>query len=233
MFNSIKKFFVSSKAQLNVIKENTDVQSVLENDERVKHSDLFEIVIVLDESGSMNSVRKQMIDSINDFLLEQKQISERPAAFTLVRFSDIVTRGDANVPLVEVSPLTMEDYSPDGYTALYDAVGSTINWFREEKEVLMVIVTDGQENASTKYKKDEVLRMTEEKKTTGWSFVYLSCDLESARQGDGIGLANCAQTTNQVMRQENLGCYMSSNLSKAVGNYRKNKISVQSQLNNQ
>jgi Mg-chelatase subunit ChlD len=129
----------------------------------VDHTDNYKIVVVLDESGSMESIGAQMRKALDDLIKEQKQIKERPCNFTLVKFNNDVRRVVKNKSLSNVRDLTIEDYNPNGSTALYDAIGDTINWFRYERDVLMVIITDGQENASRKYKKDNITKMIKEK----------------------------------------------------------------------
>ncbi len=116
--------------------------------EPVDSNNFFKIVIVLDESGSMESVKDSIRNSINDLIQEQKQIKSRPATFTLVKFNENVNRVIKNKPLDSVDLLTSVDYRPNGATALYDCIGDTIDWYRNEKVVLTVIVTDGQENGS-------------------------------------------------------------------------------------
>lgn len=200
--------------------------------EPVDSNNFFKIVIVLDESGSMGAVKDSMRNAINDLIKEQKQIKSRPATFTLVKFNDKVNRVIKNKPLDDVNLLSSEDYIPNGSTALYDCIGDTIDWFRNEKDVLMVIVTDGQENASRDYSKREITRMIEDKKRdSNWTYVYLSCDLATASQGDGIGLNESYTTTNVMREQKSFGSYMSNNLNNAIGNYRTKGLSVQSQLN--
>lgn len=132
--------------------------------------------MVLDESGSMEAIKKDMLKSINDLITEQKQVKGRPATFTLVKFNDKVSRVIQNKSLDQVNVLTSEDYVPNGSTALYDAIGDTVNWFRNERDVLMVIVTDGQENASTNYNKHNITQMIDNKKIiiTGHMFIYLA-----------------------------------------------------------
>ena len=200
--------------------------------EPVTSNSFFKIVVVLDESGSMDSVRNDMIKSINDLITEQKQIKERPATFTLVKFNYKVNRVIKNSPLNETKLLTSEDYTPNGSTALYDCVGDTIEWFRNEKDVLLVIVTDGQENASRSFNKGEVNRMIEDKKKThNWTYVYLSCDLNTASQGADLGCYKSSYATNAIVGQESFGAYMSTHLNSAISNYRKDGVSVQRQLN--
>jgi hypothetical protein len=198
----------------------------------VESTDDFKIVMILDESGSMDTIRNDMIKAINDLITEQKQIKNRPCRFTLVKFNDEITRKIKNVDLAEVSHLSLADYKPDRSTALYDAIGNTVDWFRYEKNVLLVIVTDGQENASRKYTKSQITEMLDEKqKNRGWSYVYLSNDLSTAAQGDGIGLKESSWASNQVVNQSAFGDYCSKNLNSAISNFRKTGLSVQSQLN--
>lgn len=200
--------------------------------EPVTSNCFFKIVIILDESGSMETVKESMRSSINDLIKEQQQIKGRPATFTLVKFSDKVKRTIQNKPLESINLLTSEDYSPNGSTALYDAIGDTIDWFRNEKDVLMVIVTDGQENASRSFSKREVTRMIEDrKKYDNWTYVYLSCDLNTAAQGDAIGLDSSYECTNAVVKQAHFGDYISRGLNTAIKNYRTDGLSVQQQLN--
>lgn len=198
----------------------------------VTYDSFFKIVIVLDESGSMSPIKENMCKAINDLIKEQKQIKDRPATFTLVKFNDKVNRVIKNKPLDVINELTSNDYNPNGATALYDCIGDTIEWFRNEKDVLMVIVTDGQENASRSFTKSEVNIMIEDKKrTNNWSYVYLSNDLTTAMQGDNIGLRNSDYSTNAVLERQHFGSYLGNTLNTAISNYRTKGQSVQQQLN--
>ena len=126
--------------------------------------DYFKIVMIIDESGSMEAIKDKIIKSINDLITEQKQVKERPSTFTLVKFNNTVNRIVKNKNLNDVVTLKSSDYIPSGTTALYDAIGDTIEWFKNEKDVLMVIVTDGQNNSSKNYTKNQVSLMIEQKK---------------------------------------------------------------------
>lgn len=198
----------------------------------VEHTDQFKIVVILDESGSMEGIRDDMIKSLNDLILEQKQIKERPCRFTLVKFNDSVHRIIRNKDLREIRPLTREDYRPDRCTALYDAIGDTVNWFRYERDVLLVIITDGHENASKKYNLTDVKKMLEEKKDyCGWSYIYLSDDLSKARQGTSLGCNVSNYSTNCVREQAAFGSYISNDICGAVSQFRKKGANIQTQLN--
>lgn len=208
-------------------KKNEQLYKIVKSDD-----DIFKIVIVLDESGSMENVRYDMIKSINDLIREQKQIKERPSSFTFVKFNNKINRVIKNKSLEEIDFLSKNDYNPTGTTALYDAIGDTITWFNSEKNVLMIIVTDGQENASIEFSRNQVLKMIEEKKKyDNWTYVYLSNDLSTQKQGFDIGLQESYSTTNAVVNQKHFGAYMSNNLNNAISGFRLKGTSVQDQLN--
>lgn len=196
-------------------------------------NDTFKIVIILDESGSMEDVKESMIKSINDLIKEQKQVTEgKPTTLTLVKFNNIIKRVIEDKPLNEVQYLTSNDYKPNGSTALYDCIGNTIQRFKNQKDVLMVIVTDGQENASRDYDNRDVTKMIEDKKKyDGWTYVYLSCDIGTFAQGNSIGLTKSFNCTNKVVDKMNFGYYMANDLNSAIKKQRAEGLSVQSQLN--
>lgn len=215
----------------------TPISSKLISDKRVSNTpvttnNFFKIVIVLDESGSMESIKDSMRKSINELIMEQKQVEGRQATFTLVKFNNKVNRVVENLHLNEVRDVRENEYRPSGTTALYDAIGDTIDWFRNEKDVLMVIVTDGAENSSKSYKKQDITRMVDDKeKNNNWSYVYLSCDLNTFAQGNNIGLNKSKYASNCIVEQQNYGNFVSQNLNSAISNYRSKGISVQEQLN--
>lgn len=200
----------------------------------VERTPTYKIVVVLDESGSMNTIKNEIKNSLNDLIREQKQVEGRPATFTLVKFNDRVNRVIQNTPIKFVRELNEYDYQPNGTTALYDAIGDTIEWFRNEKDILMVIVTDGMENASKTFRRQRVMDMIKEKeKEYGWNYVYLSNDLKTEEQGDSIGLACSDYSANCCVSQSNYGGFLSNNLNSAISNHRRGGASVQRQLNQQ
>jgi len=196
--------------------------------------DYFKIVMVIDESGSMEGIKDKMLKSINDLISEQKQVKERPATFTLVKFNNVINRVVKNKNLNDITLLKSTDYIPSGTTALYDAIGDTIEWFKNEKDVLMVIITDGMNNASKNYTKNQVTSMIEQKKRdNNWSYVYLSCDLSTESQGNDMGLKNSSFSTNCNISQGAYGDFIGNKLNSAISNFRTKGLSVQQQLNNQ
>ncbi len=161
---SCQKSFCPNCTKTNQHVCQKDIKNDVKNDSKpVKHSDDFKIVVILDESGSMENIRQDMIKALNDLIKEQKQL-DRPCKFTLIKFNDNVKKVIENQNLKQIKNLSIEDYRPERSTALYDAIGYTIECFRYETNVLLVIITDGLENASTKYNKKTIFDMLDEKK---------------------------------------------------------------------
>jgi hypothetical protein len=159
-------------------------------------SDLH-IIMILDESGSMSGIRNSIIESVNGFVNTQKQTVDN-TTMTLVKFNDRTSYVYKKRHLLEVPELDSKSYTPDKCTALYDAIGTTIKEYHADNNVCMVIVTDGEENASRVYQYNEVQSMIADKKEAGWKFIFLSSDLKAIQQGDGMGFQsasiNCLST---------------------------------------
>ena len=121
--------------------------------------DYTEIGVILDCSGSMQSIKSSIIKGYNAFIQDQKEIPGK-CVVTLTTFSDSVHIHDSR-PLSEVSIMTNDSYKPNGMTALWKAISDTMDYlgnrFSSMKEserpekVLIVIITDGEENASNSY----------------------------------------------------------------------------------
>jgi hypothetical protein len=194
--------------------------------------DYLKIVMIIDESGSMEEIKDKMLKSINDLIKEQKQIKEKPTTFTLVKFNNVINRVIKNKNLNDISLLDSTDYIPSGTTALYDAIGDTIEWFGNEKDVLMVIITDGMNNASKKYSLSQITSMIEQKKREkNWSYVYLGCDISTEKQGNVMGFTNSVYSANCNVNQSEYGNFIGAKLNNAISNFRTKGVSVQSQLN--
>ena len=236
MFNAIKSILGIN--QNDDLPKYSDVQAEdaakvkQEDDVKLNLTTPLKIVMILDESGSMQRIKNKMIDAINDFTKEQKEVKGRPATFTLVKFNHNINRVIENVDINETQIMGEDDYLPTGSTALYEAIGETTKWLGNERDVLMVIVTDGQDNASKTFNKSSISSIINQKEQhQNWSYVYLSCDLNTATQGDGMGFATSRTSSNKQVDQADFGAYISTNVCKAVSNYRTKNVSVQSQLN--
>ncbi len=159
------------------------------------------ISVILDRTGSMESIRNDTIGGFNTFLGEQKS-QPSLATLTLVQFD---TQDPYEVvhkfkPIQEVSPLTRETYVPRASTPLLDAMGRGINDLdaclaalpdgEKPARVVIVVVTDGQENSSHEFRKEQIVKMIKEKQEKqNWQFVFLSADLKSIGDAREYGIA--------------------------------------------
>ena len=126
-----------------------------------------EIAIVLDKSGSMQSIKKATIDGFNNFISDQLK-NKIDARVTLAQFNHTYELVYQNVKLEHLNKLTSQIYVPGGTTALLDAIGNTINIIKEKhkhikkskrpENVIFVIITDGYENSSVKYDEKRILK---------------------------------------------------------------------------
>lgn len=146
------------------------------------------IVVVLDRSGSMDVICDDIAGGFNSFIEEQrKQPGE--CAVTLTQFDDKYEVVYNNKSIADVPKLAAHgNYVPRGNTALYDAVGRTINEVGAELnklaeadrpgKLLFVIITDGQENASKEFAPSKVGEMIKHQQTVyQWQFTYLAATL--------------------------------------------------------
>ncbi len=148
------------------------------------------IILLLDESGSMSSQKSEIISGVNEMIRHQRDLQDDDVDFSIVKFNDRVTRVRANT-LKQIQLLTNRDYIPNGLTALYDAIGICINKYIDDKDTIMIIATDGMENASKEYTRTNMLDMIEkQRKTKNWNFIYLSEDPTTVKQGEDIGFSN-------------------------------------------
>lgn len=144
---------------------------------------------ILDKSGSMESVRKATIDGFNEYIQTLKRDEKSKYEFSLVLFDFETTRREA-VPLAQVKELNMDSYKPDGGTALYDAVCQTISATKEKdgEKVITIIMSDGQENSSKEYNKQDMKTLIKYLEKKGnWTFVYLGANQDSYATAQDYG----------------------------------------------
>ncbi len=160
---------------------------------------LTEIVFILDKSGSMSGMEKDTIGGYNSFLEKQKKV-EGDALVSTIIFSNYSTVLHDRVPIAKVEPLTENDYQTEGCTALLDAVGGAVHhiknvhkYIRPEdvpEKTIFVITTDGMENASHEYSRDQVKKMiTQMKDEKGWEFIFVAEDLDVVETAYNMGIS--------------------------------------------
>jgi hypothetical protein len=181
----------------------------------------------------MESIRDDVIGGFNAFVNEQRN-EPGIATLTLVQFDtqdsyEVVHR----FSLIQAIPaLTRETYVPRASTPLLDAIGRGINdlentlaGMKEDdrpSRVVMVIITDGQENSSREFNKDQVLRMIKERsEKNDWQFVYLSADLEAIRDAVSYGIQADAAL---LFDKSGIGTAAAhASVSKQIADFRKGK----------
>lgn len=150
------------------------------------------ITFILDETGSMQSIKDDTIGGFNEFL-EQMRRQEGATRFTLIKFDSnrlaVVHRA---VPITAVPDLTDETYQPGAATPLIDACMVGIHAAEEAAgpgdQVSIVIQTDGRENASTHYLNGDLATKVKEKTNLGWMFTFLGAGIDAFAQAEQIGI---------------------------------------------
>ena len=161
-------------------------------------------LIVLDKSGSMGTVKDVTISGLNEQLQSirksQEDFPDQEQIISFATFNDNVDCSTKwNKPISEVEDFTTEDYSPNGMTALNDAIGISINKLKEEIKdeltsrtatVMVSIFTDGWENKSREFTTAQTKELVEEIKQGGmWTVTFIGCgdDVFNVASGYGIG----------------------------------------------
>lgn len=160
------------------------------------------VVFVIDQSGSMSGLREDTVGGYNNLIEEQKKTPGK-VSITTVFFNHVINEICVGIDINEVNPLKQKDYAPMGSTALYDAIGYTIdavqtkiddtNPIDRPKNVLFVIMTDGEENSSIRYKKDEIVKMiTHQQNGHGWEFVFCGADVNAFKEAEALNIHQSA-----------------------------------------
>lgn len=160
--------------------------------------DATEVLFILDKSGSMAHLTNDVIGGFNSFIADQKKI-EGEIFLTVVAFNqrvDSYARRDLrSIDVIEdVFP-----YQATGMTALYDAVGEGIEELGKalagipEKErpdkVMVVIMTDGEENSSRYYNKDKISSMIEHQRSKyQWQFLFMGANIDVEKEAGAISI---------------------------------------------
>lgn len=156
-----------------------------------------ELVFILDKSGSMHGLEKDTIGGYNA-MLEKQRLMEDECVITTVLFCDQYELLHDRIDARAISPITEEEYSVGGATALLDAIGRTLHKiesaqahtaeeFRADK-VMVVIITDGYENASREYSGAAVRQMIGRLKEQGWEFVFLGANIDAVETASQFGI---------------------------------------------
>ena len=160
-------------------------------EKKLKNGKVSRVVFVLDKSGSMYGKAEDVIGGFNTMLKEQQKLHP-DTILTLVLFDTEYKIVYKDMKIIEVPELTKEIYSPSGMTALIDALGKAIVETKKNSgkdNVLFIIDTDGLENSSAEYKKDDVKKLVEEQQKAGWQFIFTGAGIDAFSEASSYGIS--------------------------------------------
>jgi len=180
-------------------KKVTVVTTTKTTTEYIPTNEKTHIICVLDSSGSMSGIMSDSIGGFNQFLKEQRELPDE-ATLTVALF-------DSNhnyqllydfVDIKKAKDLTSKEWYPRGMTALYDAIGKTINADKAKlarlgdeapAKVLVCVVTDGHENDSREYTLNNIKDLIRDCEKDDWNFIYLAANQDAFAVGSGFGIS--------------------------------------------
>jgi uncharacterized protein YegL len=180
-------------------KKVTTVTTTVTKTEYVSTNEKTHIICVLDSSGSMSNIMSDSIGGFNTFLKQQRELPDE-ATITVALFDSYNNYQILydNVDIKKAKDLTSKEWYPRGMTALYDAIGKTINADKARlarlgneapAKVLVCVVTDGQENDSKEYTIQNIKDLIRDCEKEDWNFIYLAANQDAFEVGSGFGIS--------------------------------------------
>jgi uncharacterized protein YegL len=190
---------------------------------------------IIDKSGSMSGMEQQAVNGFNtqlSTLQELKQMyPEQEFKVSLTFFNDQVRDIILNGCVEQLHPMDYRTFYPNGSTALLDAIGKSIYQLKtsfdaelqnDEATIVMVIITDGAENASRLYTYHEVARMIKELDQTGkWTFSFLGADLDAIHTSQMLNI----RRENVISFSKSDYASMMNDVSDSIRSYAQSKTS--------
>ena len=149
------------------------------------------IRIVLDRSGSMQNSQETTLEALNTYLEELKN-QKVSALLTLSTFDSIsIDIPISKVNINELKSIPNSVLNPRAATPLYDAIGLAVHDLEKvtestDKNKVLVIVTDGLENASREYTYQNISSLIQDKEKAGWLIIYLGADHDAMKQSSSL-----------------------------------------------
>lgn len=158
------------------------------------------IINIIDRSSSMSSMLDVAINGFNAFLEDQKSV-DGDALVSTVQFSNLYNVTYENLDIQKCEYFNRNNYRPGGSTALYDAIGKTIEHEvdllgnlpkgKRPEKTLCVILTDGEENSSRQFSKEKIKELIGEmKEDFNWEFIFLAANEEAAIAAETMGISS-------------------------------------------
>ena len=170
--------------------------SKTEPKKKTEPTEAVHVSFLIDRSGSMAGMVGDVVGGYNEFVKEQ-QVTKGTCTFTAVQFDTgepFKVTVDA-VDIGEVPELTANDYQPRGGTPLLDAFGTLIEsvtkreeGLAEAEDQIIVVFTDGHENASSRWTNQALFNLVAEKEKAGWTFVFMGANQDSYATAGQFGI---------------------------------------------
>jgi len=169
-------------------------------------SNLTDVTVLVDRSGSMCSIKDAMEEALNGLVEDQKK-DEDKVNLTVYQFDECGWGDEASSQILDtvldttsIHEITQKlEIEPRGSTPLLDAMGMSITRTGERlaampenerpNRVLFVVITDGGENSSSEYKRPQVIEMVKhQEEQYNWTFVYLGTNQDGIAEGMNLGV---------------------------------------------
>ncbi|WP_405304906.1 vWA domain-containing protein [Methanobrevibacter sp.] len=154
--------------------------------EKVPQNQDLDLIFLIDRSGSMHGSEKDTIGGFNSFIEREREKGFNTNVTTIL-FDDAYEVLYERKSIDDVSELTEREYYVRGCTALLDAIGKTITTLNHkiDNKVLFVIMTDGMENSSVEFSKDQIKNMIS---SHSWEFIFIGADIDSYAEAGALGI---------------------------------------------
>lgn len=189
---------------------NNRESSKTTEDENIAKSDTAAIkrvhnLIILDESGSMSGLEQVSVTGVNETIQTIREAyhenPEQEQLLTMVTFSGQpvmrITQHYNSLNIKEVAEMTISKFNPNGVTPLWDAMGNMCTRIEKETDVetlvLVTIITDGMENASTEYNHKSIKALVDRLDQAGWVFTYIGANQDAVYEANSMGIRNAMQ----------------------------------------
>ena len=158
-------------------------------------------LIILDESGSMESIKTLIISGFNETVQSikgsQKKFPEQEHFISVVSFNDLANKLLHFIdPVDRLNEIDGEQYQPNAATPLFDAIGFAVTKLHQVVKdqpncnVLVTIMTDGEENASREYSAKQIKELIEKLKNEKWTFTYIGTDHDVDKIALNLSITN-------------------------------------------
>lgn len=186
-------------------------------------ANLTSVLLIIDRSGSMMHLRQSVINGVNEYI-QNCLTMPGDTNLSLIQFDEHYEVNFTDIDVKNVRPLDSNSYLPRGMTALYDAIGKTIQDYgaklaskpEEERpsDVIVVIQTDGEENSSHEYTKERIKEMIEHQTNVySWNFVFLGANQDAILTASTLGIGAKSSMTFSANDKSNQALYA------AAGNF--------------